>query len=100
MKCLPLNDTFRAIAERVIWFEPPEESLKETVRFVAYAMTYATFEDMQRIREEIDDDALRYVLANAPPGVIDPRSWAYWHVILGIYPAPPMPERNFGESSG
>lgn len=99
MKALPLNKTFYDVAERVIWFEPPEEALEDTVRFVAYAMTHATFEDMQIIREELDDDALRHVLANAPPGVIDPRSWAYWHVVLGQYPAPAMPQRTFGEQS-
>ena len=95
MKSLPLNETFREVAERVIWFESPEEALEDTVRFVAYAMSHATFEDMQIIRKELDDDMLREALANAPPGVIDPRSWAYWHVVLGQHPAPPMPEREF-----
>jgi hypothetical protein len=37
MRKLPL-DAFREIAKRVIWFEPPEEALEDTVRFVAYAM--------------------------------------------------------------
>lgn len=95
MKSLPLNETFREIAERVIWFESPEEALEDTVRFVAYAMSHATFEDMQLIRRELDDDTLRDVLASAPPGVIDARSWAYWHAVLGQYPAPPMPSRAF-----
>ena len=98
MKSLPLNETFRSLAERVIWFEPPQDALQDTVRFVAYAMTHASFEDMLMIRTELDDDALRHVLDNAPPGVIDPRSWAYWHVILGLYPPPPMPERSFGDA--
>jgi len=97
MKKLPLNDEFREVAERVIWFESPEEALDDTIRFVAYAMTHATFEDMQLIRAELDDDSLRHVLANAPPGVIDPRSWAYWHAVLGQYPAPQLPERSFGD---
>ena len=57
-------------------------------------MAYATFEDMQHIREHFSDDDLREVLANAPPGIIDPRSWAYWHAVLGQYPAPAMPTRR------
>jgi hypothetical protein len=97
MNTLPLNATFREVAKRVIWFESPEEALRDTVRFVAYAMSHATFDDMQIIREHLNDDDLRDVLAKAPPGIIDPRSWAYWHVVLGQYPAPSMPKRTFGE---
>lgn len=99
MRSFPLNDTFEKVAKRVIWFEPPEQSLRDPVRFVAYAMSYATFEDMQRIREHVTDDELREVLASAPPGIIDPRSWAYWHVVLGQYPAPPMPARELNRES-
>jgi hypothetical protein len=93
MKVLPLNETFRDVARRVIWFEAPEDALQDTVRFVAYAMTHATFEDMRKIREQLTDEDLRQVLAQAPPGIIDPRSWAYWHVVTGQYPPPPMPTR-------
>lgn len=90
----PLNATFTDVAKRVIWFEPPEQSLRDPVRFVAYAMAYGTAEDMQRIRGHFSDDNLRKVLAEAPPGIIDPRSWAYWHAMLGNYPAPTMPTRK------
>ncbi len=51
-------------------------------------MAYATYEDMQSIRKHFDDDDLRTALANAPPGIIDARSWAYWHLKLARYPAP------------
>jgi len=30
------------------------------------------------------------------PGIIDPRSWAYWNNKMGRYPAPPLPQRTFG----
>jgi hypothetical protein len=30
-----------------------------------------------------------------PPGIIDPRSWAYWNLKLGRDPTPPMPARRF-----
>ncbi len=56
MKKLPLNETFSGVAKRVIWFESPNEALQDTVRFVAYAMTHATFDDMQTIREQLSDD--------------------------------------------
>ncbi len=94
MKSLPINDAFKKLSQRVIWFEPPEQALRDPVRFIAYAMTYATFDDMQCIRGQVTDDELREVLAKAPPGIIDPRSWAYWHVILGQFPPPTMPVRK------
>ena len=79
-----------AIARRVIWFEEPEAALAFPYRFLAYAMTYATHEDVREIRRHID------ALDHAPPGIIDPRSWAYWNSKMGRPPAPPMPERRFG----
>ncbi len=39
-------------------------------------------------------DALRAVLADAPPGVFDRRSWSYWHARFGIAPVPPLPRRR------
>lgn len=94
MTSLPMNDVFLNVAKRVIWFESPEQSLRDTKRFIAYAMSHATFDDMQLIRQYVNDEELRAVLADAPPGIIDARSWAYWHAILGQYPPPPMPTRK------
>jgi hypothetical protein len=94
MTDIPLNDATAAIAKRIVWFEPPENSLRDTTRFLAYAFTYALPEDMKIIRTYIDDDRLRAALDNAPPGIIDPRSWAYWQSKLGRYPAPPLPTRR------
>ena len=65
------------------------------------AMTYALPEDMRIIRKYVSDDDFREALDRAPPGIIDPRPWAYWNSKMGRYPAPPMPTRRFGtESNG
>ncbi len=95
MKSLPLTEEFQAVARRVIWFEEPKQAVCDPVRFIAYAMTYAAYEDMKAIRKHFSDDDLREALQKAPPGIIDPRSWSYWHIKLGQYPAPEMPTRNF-----
>ena len=34
-------------------------------------------------------------IERAPPGILDPRSWAYWSLMAGYYPPPPMPRRRF-----
>ncbi len=93
MKNLPLTPDIEAIARRVIWFEEPPQAIAITARFLAYAMTYGDHADMAVIRRHLSDDDLREALSNAPPGIFDPRSWAYWNLMLGRYPAPPMPER-------
>jgi hypothetical protein len=50
---------------------------------------------MKVLRSIVTDDDLREALDKAPPGIIDPRSWAYWNAIMGRYPTPPLPTRNF-----
>ena len=71
------------------------ETLKG-VRFMAYAMAYATHADMKVLRHYVSDDDFREALDKAPPGIIDPRSWAYWNSRMGRYPAPPLPRRMLG----
>ena len=95
MTPLPQTEEMKRIAARIIWFEPAEKALGEPARFLAYAMRYATHEDMKAIRAHISDDDFRAAIDAAPPGVVDPRSWAYWNLVLGRFPAPPIPVRRF-----
>jgi hypothetical protein len=97
MKALPNTKDFRDLARRVIWFEPPEVALQDVPRFLAYAFRYATHDDMQEVRRVMSNEDLRQALALAPPGIIDPRSWSYWHALLGTFPPPPMPERSWSD---
>ncbi len=96
MNTIPLTPDTEALARRLVWFEEPAESLSGTVRFIAHALARATHEDMKVLCTFITDDDLREALDNAPPGIIDARSWAYWNAKLGRYPAPPMPTRRLG----
>jgi hypothetical protein len=96
MKPIPLNPETEAVARRVIWFEEPAEALEDPIRFMAYAMKYATHEDMKALRRYVSDEDFREALDKAPPGIIDPRSWAYWNNKMGRYPALPLPKRTFG----
>ncbi|EJW10920.1 hypothetical protein A33M_3914 [Rhodovulum sp. PH10] len=93
MKPIPLNNDTEAVAARLVWFEPPAEALADPVRFMAYAFARATHEDMKLLRRYLDEDDMREALDRAPPGIIDPRSWAYWNLLIGRYPAPPLPKR-------
>jgi hypothetical protein len=48
------------------------------------------------LRRYVSDADFREALDKAPPGIIDPRSWAYWNARMGRYPAPPLPMRQLG----
>jgi hypothetical protein len=96
MRSIPVTPDTEALARRLVWFEEPAETLSDTVRFVAYALARATHEDMKVLYAFVTDDDLREVLDHAPPGIIDPRSCAYWSSRLGRYPAPPLPTRRMG----
>jgi hypothetical protein len=95
MKSIPRTPEIDALAQRMIWFESPDKALADPIRFVAYVMAHATPEDLTVVRRYLSEDDFREALDKAPPGIIDPRSWAYWNSRFGRYPPPPMPRRTF-----
>jgi len=94
MKSLPQTSELLSVARRVVWFKKPHETLAEPLLFLSHVMVYGTPEDLVALRGLIGKDQFREVLENAPPGVFDRRSWAYWNLICGRDPAPPMPARG------
>jgi hypothetical protein len=98
MRPIPITPETTEVARRIVWFEDPEKSLAEPVRFMAYAMTYARHKDMKVIRQYVSDEEIRQALDAAPPGIIDPRSWAYWNLRMGRFPPPPLRTRTFNDS--
>lgn len=98
MRPIPVTPQTTQVARRIIWFEEPVKALANPVRFMAYAMTYAHYKDMRVIRQHVSDDEIRQALDTAPPGIIDPRSWAYWNLKMGRFPPPPQRRRTFGDS--
>lgn len=93
MKPIPLTPEVEAIAKRIVWFEPPEQAVADPIRFLAFAMTYGNHADMEILKQHVSESELLEAITHAPPGVFDERSWAYWNLMLGRYPAPPLPER-------
>ena len=92
----PLRETpeLLAVAERVVWFKPPRETLADPVHFLAHVMTYGTVEDLRTLNAVVQPGEFREALEHAPPGIFDERSWAYWNLKCGHSPAPPMPVRR------
>lgn len=94
MKPLPATPQLLDVARRVVWFQEPSETLAEPVLFLAYVMTYGTIEDLAALRGIVGLDEFGQALDQAPPGIFDRRSWAYWNLVCGRRPAPPLPART------
>jgi hypothetical protein len=97
MEPLPHTAELLGAAKRIVWFKPPEEALDNPVELLAYAMTGATDEDMALLLDHVGMTGLREAVDNAPPGIIDARSWSYWNAKIGRFPAPPAPRRELGQ---
>jgi len=91
---LPQSPALLRIAQRLIWWMSPEESLNERPLFLAQVMTLGTWDDVKAVRGELGEEVLRETLRNAPPGIFDVRSWHYWHRRFGKEPIPPLPKRE------
>jgi hypothetical protein len=94
MKPLPTTPTILEVAQRVVWFKEPSEALAEPVHFLAHVMTYGTLKDLRALQGVVGANDYREVLEQAPAGVFDQRSWAYWNLKCGITPVPPLPVRR------
>ena len=93
MKALPATSALLRVAQRVIWFEGPEQALADPVHFLAHVMVFGTVEDLTALRGIVGKAEYREVLEHAPPGIFDARSWAYWNLVCDRRPAPPLPVR-------
>ena len=86
------------VARRLFWWLTPEEALADSRRFIAQVMVYGNLEDVVAMKARFPESELRAVLLDPPRGLFDPRSWAYWHLVLGLE-APPAPPPRFTSSS-
>lgn len=96
MKPLKLTPELERVAQRTLWFKPPEEAIRDPVHFIAHVLTYGAHQDVRTLRQQISDQELAEAIRNAPPGIFDARSWTYWNLKIGRYPPPPLPERKLG----
>jgi hypothetical protein len=93
MKPLPHNAELLGVAERTVWYKPPDQAIADQPNFVAHVLTYGDQDDVKALRRYLSLDDIRELLDHAPAGVFDERSWSYWNAMVGRFPAPPMPRR-------
>ena len=91
-----IPDQFRPallpVARRVFWWGKPEEWMEDARRFTAQVMVFGDWTDTTLTWKLLGESSFRQVLANAPPGVFDPKSWAFWHHLFHVE-VPPLPRR-------
>ena len=89
-----MSPELRRIASRVVWWDTPDRVLAREDDFLCRVMTLGDLADVNYIEATYGADRLRHALRTASPGVIDPRSWHYWHHRLGLGAAGPLPSRQ------
>src|ERR1700694_2278121 len=88
------SDELLAVAKCIFWFGTPEEALEFPKRFLTYAMTDASDEDIEILRKHFNDDDFRAALDDPAPGIFDRSSWAKWNERYNRTRAPPLPKRR------
>lgn len=88
------SDELLAVAKRIFCFGTPEEALEFPIRFLTYAMTYASDEDIEILRKYFGDDEFKAALDDPAPGIFNQSSWAKWNQCYGRTPIPPLPKRR------
>ena len=83
----------RALARRVIWFQPSRDALADPKRFLCYLMARPTPEDIAIAARSFSRAEFLTALRNAPPGMFGPRAWAYLNRTLEGHTRRPRPQR-------
>ena len=94
LPAIPEDAALLQLAQKLFWWKAPQEALADPTRFAAQVMTYGNWEDVQLLRARCGEELFRRTLREAPPGVFDEPSWAYWHHVFGFEPVPDMPRRE------
>lgn len=99
MNLRQIPDDLARVARRMVCHETPEQALAWPEMFLSCVMTYGTAADIVTAEKYFTAEEFRRALENAPPGVFDGRSWAYWNTVFGRVPVPPMPKRKYLEET-
>ena len=93
------EEQLKTIATKLIWWQPPEVSLRNLPRFVAQVMTLGNWDEVKTVSASLGWEAFKEALAKAQPGDFDRKSWALWHHAFG-QPVPELPKRAFLKEFG
>jgi hypothetical protein len=95
------RELLKRLAGKYVWWKAPDDALAMPQRVMSQVMDIGDYDDVQDLAREVGEPALREVLSQAEAGQFSPRSWAYWHLRLGVAELdnlPPLPVRKFADS--
>ena len=95
----PYSAELLRIARKVVWYDSPEETLRDLTTFLLHLMVYGSPHDISVVERYLPEDAFRKVLENAPAGVFTADAWVRWHERLGMLPTPPLLRRRFSDGT-
>lgn len=91
------KEVLRDLAAKYMWWRPPDEAIDDPQRVLAGTMNIGTLEDYRLILRVFGTEQLVQVVTYAVPGWFQPKSWSFWHRVLGLTEPtgtpPPLPER-------
>jgi hypothetical protein len=87
------------IARKVVWYDAPEQTLRDVKTFLAHLMVYGAPDDVAVAERYISQEEFHQALESAPAGVFTNQAWIRWHKRLGMLPVPPLPRRCFPDGS-
>jgi hypothetical protein len=86
-------------AKKYLWWQEPEEAVRNPERVLAAAMNSGSIDDYQTLYRVFGPRALASVLQLNVPGWFSAKSWSLWHRVLDLVPTsepvPPPPVRSF-----
>ena len=91
-----MDEELKKIARTLVWWKPPEEV--DFLYLVRRVMEMGTPDMVRHVRENFGEAVMRDALVSAEAGNFSPESWNYWHVVFGIRPTPPLPQRIVPDS--
>jgi hypothetical protein len=75
----------RDLARTHVWWTPPDLTLAEPPRrLIARVMARGSWEEAMGLLALTGPEPFIDVLRNPPPGELDDRDWAFWHLRLGV----------------
>jgi hypothetical protein len=86
------------IARKVVWFDAPEQALRDLKTFLAHSMVYGSPADIAVVERYLQQDEFRKVPEDRRQGC------SLWKpgpfgISLGIAPIPPLPRRRFRDGT-
>ena len=73
------SDELLAVAKRIFCFGTPEEALEFPLRFLSYAMTYASDDDIEILKKHFSDDEFKAAMDDPAPGIFNQSFWTKWN---------------------